>query len=149
MPFELSESFKNTCSITFASRGLNGIFCNKFYTSVILTIIILIIITIIYPCKKGTPFWIISKLGVYIFIATISIILIHDGVSNVTNNKINDRYENDEFVNNLSGNNNLSFKNDNMLVNPKVGGNFMPDDDDMLGGNSANNSEELFTIFGV
>ena len=147
MPLELSESLKNTYGFTFASRGLNGLFCNKFYTTVILTIIILIIITIIYPCKKGTPVWIVGKVGLYIFMATITILFIHDSVTNSMNAKITGGYEDDEFVESLGGNNNIAFNKDNIQINPNFDN--ISNDSDENNKSSASNADELFKIFGV
>ena len=146
MPFELSESLKNTYGFEFASRGLNGLFCNKFYTTVILTIIILIIITIIYPCKKGTPFWIVGKVGLYIFMATITILFIHDSVTNSMNAKIIGGNIDDNFLESLSGKDNITFNKDNIQINPNfdIISNYGGDDK-----YSAGNSEALFKMFGV
>ena len=148
MPFELSESLNNTYGFTFASRGLNVIFCNKFYTTIILTIIILVIITTMYPCKKGTPFWIVGKVGLYIFMAAITILFIHDSVTHSTNAKIVGGDADDAFVNNLSGDDNIAFNKDNIQINPKFGDNFESDSDEN-NKHSANNSEDLFKMFGV
>ena len=147
MPFELSEYLKNTCGLTFASRGLNVIFCNKFYTTIILTIIILMIITIMYPCKQGTPFWIVGKVGLYIFMATITILFIHDSVTHSTNAKTMGGADNDDFVEGLTGDNNVAFSGDNINIKPKFGVNYTTNGGDENGPSS--NSEDLFKMFGV
>ena len=147
MTFALSEYLKNTCGLTFASRGLNVIFCNKVYTTIILTIIILMIITIMYPCKKGTPFWIVGKVGLYIFMATITILFIHDSVTHSTNALALGSVDDDDFVENINGGNNIAFDGDNVQIKPKFGGNYKVisgDENETSGG-----SEELFKMFGV
>jgi hypothetical protein len=150
MPIELSESLKNTCGVTFASRGMNGLFCSKFYTTLILTIIILILITVIYPCKKGTPFWIVGKLGFYIFAATLAILFLHDGVVYSSYKKEVAGGEGDEFVKLLTGGDNVAFGGDNLPVNPKFGGDMMAGEGECCnGGAEAGNSEEVFAMFGV
>ena len=145
MPFQLSEYLKNTCGLTFASRGLNVIFCNKFYTTIILTIIILMIITIIYPCKKGTPFWIVGKVGLYIFMATITILFIHDSVTHSTNAKTGGNDADDEFVEGLTGDNNVAFSGDNMHIKPNF--------DNITNGSDKhipiNDADAFFKMFGV
>lgn len=150
MPIELSESLKNTCGVTFASRGMNGLFCSKFYTTLILTIMILILITVIYPCKKGTPFWIVGKLGFYIFAATLAILFLHDGVVYSSYKKEVAGGEDDEFVEALNGGDNVAFGGDNLPVNPKFGGDMMAGEGECCnGGAEGGNSEEIFAMFGV
>jgi hypothetical protein len=147
MPFELSEYLKNTCGLTFASKGLNVIFCNKFYTTIILTIIILMIITIMYPCKKGTPFWVVGKVGLYIFMATITILFIHGSVTHSTNALALGGADEDDFVANINGGNNIAFDGDNMHIKPKFGGNYAVIDGDE--NEASGGSDELFKMFGV
>lgn len=150
MPIELSESLKNTCGVTFASRGMNGLFCSKFYTTLILTIMILILITVIYPCKKGTPFWIVGKLGFYIFAATLAILFLHDGVVYSSYKKEVAGGEGDEFVKALNGGDNVAFDGDNLPVNPKFGGDMMAGEGECCnGGAEGGNSDEIFAMFGV
>jgi hypothetical protein len=150
MPIELSESLKNTCGVTFASRGMNGLFCSKFYTTLILTIMILILITVIYPCKKGTPFWIVGKLGFYIFATTLAILFLHDGVVYSSYKKEVAGGEGDEFVEALNGGDNVAFGGDNLPVNPNFGGDMMAGDGECYnGGADGGNSEEIFAMFGV
>ena len=150
MPIELSESLKNTCGVTFASRGMNGLFCSKFYTTLILTIMILILITVIYPCKKGTPFWIVGKLGFYIFAATLAILFLHDGVVYSSYKKEVAGDDGDKFVEALNGDDNVAFGGDNLPVNPKFGGDMMAGEGECCnGGAEGGNSEEIFAMFGV
>ena len=87
MPLEIGELFKSTCDMSFASKGLNSLFCSKVYTSLISTIICLILIMIIYPSKSKTKIWVFFKLGFYIFITNIIISFIHDGVIHNENSK--------------------------------------------------------------
>ena len=147
MPFELSKYLKNTYGLTFASRGLNVIFCNKFYTTIILTIIILMIITIMYPCKKGTPFWVVGKVGLYIFMATITILFIHGSVTHSINALVLGVVDDDEFVANINGDNNIAFDGDNIRIKPKFGVNYEVIDGDE--NEASGGSEELFKMFGV
>ena len=150
MPIELSESLKNTCGVTFASRGMHRLFCSKFYTTLILTIMILILITVIYPCKKGTPFWIVGKLGFYIFAAALAILFLHDGVVYSSYKKEVAGGESDEFVEALNGGDNVAFGGDNLPVNPKFGGDMMAGEGECCnGGAEGSNSEEIFAMFGV
>jgi hypothetical protein len=122
MPFELLDTMKNTYGMTFASRGLNSIFCNKIYTTIILTIIIIILIIIIYPCKKGTPFWIVGKLGIYIFMAVLVVLFVHNGVVYSAHKNDSSLDDTEEFVGSLGGDGNIAFNKDNVDVKPAFGG---------------------------
>ena len=153
MPFELLDTMKNTYGMTFASRGLNSIFCNKIYTTIILTIIIIILIIIIYPCKKGTPFWIVGKLGIYIFMAVLVVLFVHNGVvySAYKDETLLD--DNEEFVESFGGDGNIAFNKDNVDVKPAFGGG-----DKSKGGptketsyytSGGGNSDSIFEMYGV
>jgi hypothetical protein len=145
MPFELSESLKNTCGVTFASRGMNGLFCSKFYTTLILTIMILILITVIYPCKKGTPFWVVGKLGIYIFGACFALLFIHDGVMyNSYKNEVAGGAD-DDFVKVLGGDNNIGLTCENHSIKPTL--THLNNEENAV--TDTGGSDEIFTMFGV
>lgn len=150
MPIELSDTLKNTFGMSFASRGLNNLFCSKIYTTIILTIIIIILIIIIYPCKKGTPFWVVGKLGLYIFISTLVVLFVHNGIVYESYKKEISGDEDDEFVNNvIDGKNNVAFNSENMTVKPKIdNGSSNSDVISVRGGNDVDN-QTLFEMYGV
>ena len=149
MPFELSESLKNTCSMTFASRGVNLIFSNKIYTSAILTIMIIVLIMILYPGKKGTPFWIVGKLGVYIFLVSLAIIFIHNGVVYSAFENKNGNKEIDGFINSIGDDTNIAFRGDNIAVKPKTDGNRDVENTKVGGNQIGGDNEAFFASFGV
>jgi hypothetical protein len=157
MPFELSSALKSTCGWSFSSRGMNNLFCNKFYTSAILTIIIMVLVMLIYPCKKGTPAWITFKLGFYVLIFTMGIMFVHDGVMYYHYEKERDKTESDEMVAGFDGSGNVAFTGGNMAVNPAVGGDRMSESGESYVGEERSNkkidgvmeNEEIFSMFGV
>lgn len=155
MPLEISNILKDSCGWSFSSRGLNSIFCNKFYTALILTIIILILIMNIYPCKKGTPAWITFKLGFYILMTSLAIIFIHDGILHGINEKDIAGGETDAFIDALGGDTNPAFANDNILAQPIFDTRINKISDSNADCSKAGNSsykggnEELFSQFGV
>lgn len=147
MPFELLDTLKNTYGMTFASRGLNSIFCNKIYTTIILTIIIIILIIIIYPCKKGTQFWVVGKLGIYIFISILVILFIHSGVVYSSYTKENSQNDDEAFVeSSFDGSDDIVFNKDNIQVTPGINtnSNKKPNNEATVGG-----SESIFEMYGV
>jgi hypothetical protein len=151
MPVVLSETLKKTRGLTMSSRGMTSLFSSKFYTTLIITIIVLILITIIYPCRSGTPIWIVGKLGFYIFITTLAILFMHDGVLYDTYQKKSVIGTDDEFIESLGGESNVAFGGDNLPVNPKfISDNYTNsvnncEDNDTNSGNS----DEIFAMFGV
>ena len=154
MPLELSNALKDTCGWSFSSRGMNNLFCNKFYTSVILTIIIIVLIMVIYPCKKGTPVYITFKLGFYILLATLGIMFIHDSVVHRMYERERMGGQTNAFIEALGGENNVAFANDKVKVEYRpVGGDGIIGDntcDIRVGGDTEPKSnEEVFAMFGV
>lgn len=157
MPFALSDFLKSTCGWSFSSRGMNTLFCNKFYTSGLLTIIIVVLIMLIYPCKQGTPLWITFKLGFYIMVFTLGIMFIHDGVMYYDYQKVQAAVNSNSFVDGISSGNDVVYSRDTVPVTPATyGGDGMTGDGeccDMGGGDSKtenkNSSEEIFSMFGV
>ena len=160
MPLEISNILKDSCGWSFSSRGLNSLFCNKFYTALILTIIILILIMNIYPCKKGTPAWITFKLGFYVLMASLAILFIHDGIVYGIHEKSIEGGKTDSFIDGLGSDMNPAFASDATPILPDLthpnkhtGGDGMTGDNTCcisVGGQSQpEENEELFARFGV
>jgi hypothetical protein len=157
MPLEISNLLNDTFGWSFSSRGLNSIFSNKFYTSLILTIIILIIIMNIYPCKKGTSSCITFKLGFYILVTSLSIIFIHDAIVHGIHEKNVVSGETDVFINALGGDTNPAFSKDITPVHPYLNKKSTINDNsnsrekkNLEGKNSYKEGhEELFSQYGV
>jgi hypothetical protein len=148
MPFELGDSLKSTCNWTFQSRGMNSLFRSKFYTTAIMTIMIIVLIMIIYPCKKNAPQWLLFKLGFYIFILTLGVIIMHDGVVLSTLKEKIGGNESETFINNIHGDKNIAFVSESIMVSPNTTSNDNDEprsDDNKLGGNN----ENLFQHYGV
>lgn len=109
MPFNLSNSLKTTYGWSFASKGMNGLFVSKFYTTAILTVMIIILVMIIYPGQKNTPVWILVKLGFYVFLVSLGMIFMHDCVVFHEYEKKVGGDESDEFIGGLNGGGNIAF----------------------------------------
>jgi hypothetical protein len=161
MPLEISTMMKDTFGWSFSSRGLNNLFSNKLYTSMILTILILILIMNIYPCKKGTSAHITFKLGFYILMTSLAIIFIHDGILHGLYEKNKIGGDEESFINALSSGNNTAFKNDNTTIKPNLSGNLVGGDgiigDNVscirVGGDTTphndDSNDSLFKLYGV
>jgi hypothetical protein len=150
--FELSAIGNKACGWSFASKGLNALFCSRIYTSGILTILIVLLIMILYPCKKGTPCLILVKLGFYVFICTYITIFIHDGILHKESNDKLGESKNDNFINSI-GSDDVVYGNDNIPVKPNpnvIGGEGIVGDGICCnGGDSSNSSNDVFAMYGV
>lgn len=151
MPVELSNALKNTYGLTMSS-GMMTLFSNKVYTTFILTVITLILIMSLYPCKKETPAWVVGKLGLYIFITSLIILIIHDGVIYNNYKKIGGDMNASDFIDGIHDNPNTAFKNDNVTVTPTTSINQTTGGSDYMeytDTNGGNDNDSIFKQFGV
>lgn len=95
MPLEFSKLCGDAYTYSFASTGLNKIFKSNLYTSLLLTVLIIFIIILLFPSKKDTPFYILFKIGFYIFITSYVIMFFHGCVIKNINSK---KKENEEIM---------------------------------------------------
>jgi ABC-type glucose/galactose transport system permease subunit len=151
MPLELSKVVKNTCQLSMNSRGLNVIFCSKIYTTVVLTFVIIILIMLIYPSKKNTSGFVFVKLCIYIFIATLGTIMIHDGVLHNDTMEKTGCFESDDFVDRISADD-VVYGDDSIEITANTGVS------GVSGGNQINTEKsdkvsdpygDLLTMYGV
>ena len=120
MPIELSDSLKSTCGWSFSSPGFNRLFKGKISTACLMTVFVIILIMIIYPCKKDTSILVLLKLAVYVFLANFAILFIHDCVTYNSYASGGDDRDVNNLINNMNDNN-ITFSNDNILPS-KIGG---------------------------
>lgn len=157
MPFDLSNSLKSTCGWSFSSKGMTSLFISRFYTTAILTVFIIILIMILYPCQKNTPTWILLKLGFYIFIVSLGMIFIHDCVVYHEYEKEKEHNASEKFIGELDGEDNVAFQgsDDKIKVEPnksKEGGDKMVGFGGVSGGDIevvGGDAEKLFQMYGV
>ena len=164
MPIELSNAINPTHGFSFGSNGLNNIFANKIYTSAILTIFIIFLIMIIYPCKKNTPSHLLGKLAFYIFVTTLGVMFVHDCIVYNRHESKTEQRDSDEFVNNIGGNIAYEgsedtmkvFPAENKIIDKTIGGDEMTGFGECSGitGGETNNtvggdSNDLFNLYGV
>jgi hypothetical protein len=159
MPFDLSNSLKTTCGWSFASKGMNGLFVSRFYTTAILTVMIIILVMILYPCQKNTPIWVLVKLGFYVFLVSLGMIFIHDCVVFHEYEKKVGGDESDDFIGGLNGGGNIAFSGSDDKVEvkhttKKVGGDEMTGFSEYsgVGGDTQSvggDTEAIFAMYGV
>lgn len=125
MTIELSNVLKHS-SLGQTFKGVNKFFLNKFYSALALTIAIILIIMVLYPCKKETPIYLLLKVGLYIFIGSVSIIFIHD-IALIDNYKTHiNKQDTEKIIDVISGHENTGFHNETIEIKPnniKHGGN--------------------------
>lgn len=119
MTIEIGSFFSGIFNKIYSVSGLNKIFSSVVYTSIILSIIVLIILVFIYPCKRGTPFWVIFKVLLYVFAINMITLSIHNSMTRTmysenTLNNNSDRLI--ESITNTGG----AFADDNIQVKPTL-----------------------------
>lgn len=118
MPIEMSTFLGGMTNSVYSVTGFNKIFSSVAYTSIILSVIILIILMFIYPCKKDTPSWILLKVLLYVFIINIAILSLHNSI---IKNDYKEKYLNtniDTFMTNINNRDNAIYEQDNVKVMP-------------------------------
>lgn len=91
MTIEIGYFFNDVCDSAYSSH-LNFLFSNILYTSILVSVIILITICFTYPCRKGTPLYVTFKLVFYVFILVLGVLAIHQGIME---KKFEEKYSNE------------------------------------------------------
>lgn len=160
MPIDFYSSLKKTSRWAFGSKLLNNIFGSSLYTSILITLVVMLVIMFVYPSKSGTKAGVLFKLFIYIFMGSLVILFIHDGVLNyMMSEKQEERNQSDVMrLATKEGRENF-FEENNMAVKPEVFGgsgafggsdeqNNQPAGDNKSyngnNGNNSNNTEDDF-----
>lgn len=80
MPLNVSSAIGGLRGILFSSGAFNGFLSNALCVAFTLTIVIMMIILLMYPCKPGTSFGTILRAMLYIFMALLAVIILRDGL---------------------------------------------------------------------
>lgn len=80
MGFELAGGFRSLCHHLFSSSFFNGLLSSSVYMALMITLIIAVILVIMYPCKPKTPVSTSLRVLLYVFIAVLSTLILHDGL---------------------------------------------------------------------
>jgi uncharacterized protein (UPF0333 family) len=115
MTVEIGYLFNGACDST-SQTWFGKLFSNTLYLSLILSIIILLIITFTYPCKKNTPISITFRLFFYIFLIIIGTLSIHKRIIEV---KIEEKNKSTISKDLLTG---ISGSTQDKDINIKLGG---------------------------
>ena len=80
MPIDLCSSMDRTSKWAFESPLLNSLLGNKLAVSILISFIMIILVMLIYPAKKGTGITLLCKMFIYMALFSGLIIFMHDGV---------------------------------------------------------------------
>ena len=80
MAIDLYNTLKNTSQWAFGSAILNGILSSSIFVAFVIALLMMLLIMLMYPAKSGTSFSVIFKLFVYMFLGSLFVVFLHDGV---------------------------------------------------------------------
>ena len=112
MPIDFNETLKKTTQWAFGSPLLNSILGSGLFMAIVISLIMVIIVMLVYPAKNGAQFKPIAKMFIYMFIGTVFLMFLHDGILKHTIEEEISRKEID----------NLSFGVQRRQVNPAYSG---------------------------
>ena len=98
MPFDLGSTIRKTSQWSFSSPFLNNILGSSLFVSVVITLLVVLLIMIMYPAKKGTPFSVICKLFIYMFFCSLLVIFLHDSVLKFSFEEQEQEKEDNDFM---------------------------------------------------
>lgn len=119
MAIEINSFFGGICNSIYSATGLNYIFSSVLYTSLVLSVIIILMILLLYPAKRGSPAWLILKLFLYILMAITIVFSIHNSF---IRNNYKEKYLNNNvssLMDNIHGGG-LVYGNDKIKVQPNL-----------------------------
>jgi hypothetical protein len=156
MPIDFRKTIGSNDSLAFMSKGSSKIFRNKISVSAFLTFMVIVLIMMLYPTKKGTPVWVLLRLGFYIFLVSLTVLFLHDCVLTNDIKAIYSSDKDDEIINVMNRKSNPVYDNEKTDVEPKLsyGGEHNGDGDDNGDGVNGGDydgagAEALFQQFGV
>ena len=101
MTIDLNSSISKVSHYAFGSSALNSILSSSIFVAGVISLIMIVIVMILYPAKKNTPFFLICKMFVYMFFISWVVIFLHDGVVRYTFNDKQNENTSDDFMHNM------------------------------------------------
>lgn len=95
---DLLSSFKKTSQFAFSSPIINGLLGSSLFLGAIIAVIMILIIMVLYPAKPGTPFSIVCKMFIYMFLSSVLLIFIHDGIIKYMHDEQNRDQDSESFM---------------------------------------------------
>jgi hypothetical protein len=82
MPIDINSSLSEVSNYVFGSSWLNKILSSTLVFALVITLVIILIVILLYPAKKSAGFGHLFKLGLWIYIAVVTLVFLHDGIKN-------------------------------------------------------------------
>jgi hypothetical protein len=98
MPIDLLSTAKKTSQWAFGSSLINSMLGSSLFVAVMIALTMILLIMILYPAKSGTPFSIVVKMFIYMFIGSLFIVFLHDGVIRHLYDEENAQDKSDTFL---------------------------------------------------
>lgn len=104
MPIDLCSSVNSVSHYAFGSSALNSILSSSIFVAVVIALIMMALIMILYPAKKGTPFFLVGKMFVYMFFISWLVIFLHDSVLRYTFDEDKQKDSSHDFIHHMTNN---------------------------------------------
>jgi hypothetical protein len=102
MPIDLYNSLKNTSQWAFGSPLLNSILGSSLFVAIFIALFMVLLIMIMYPAKSGTSLSVVFKMFIYMFMGTLLVVFLHDGVIKYMIREEIENKQYEEVVNNAT-----------------------------------------------
>ncbi len=80
MAIDLYNTLRNTSQWAFGSSILNGILSSSIFVAFVIALLMVLLIMMMYPAKSGTSFSVVFKIFIYMFLSSLFVLFLHDGV---------------------------------------------------------------------
>ena len=80
MPIDIYSSLNNISNAVFGNNMLKAAFQGSIALGFVIALTCILLIMVLYPAKSGTSIVVVFKLFIYIFMASVSFIFIHDSI---------------------------------------------------------------------
>lgn len=118
MPIDLCSSVNSVSQYAFGSSALNNILSSSIFVAIVIAIIMTLLIMILYPAKKGTPFFLVGKMFVYMFFISWLVIFLHDSVLRYTFDEDKQTDSSYDFVAQMAGPKDPVYGSDHKPISP-------------------------------
>jgi hypothetical protein len=120
MPFDLAGSIRKTSQWAFSSPLLNNILGSSLFVALTISLLMVLLIMVLYPAKKGTKFSVLCKLFIYMFFGTLLIIFLHDSVIKFMFEETEQEKEDVDFMRGTTHGGKDGVYNQSMMVAPSM-----------------------------
>ena len=119
MSIDLANSIKSSSNWAFKSIIPTGVLSSSITVAVLVSVVMVTLIALFYPAKRGTSFFILVKLFVYMFISSMVIVFLHDSVVKSIRDDEQENKNMTDMMNGLTtGGRSAVYRGGNTLVTP-------------------------------